>query len=78
MKALQKYPDYDVVANTEIASGGDLVLDSEISHDEVLGVVQDSLEAAGSVGDAFDMIGDFLPGLPVVSVIDHAPNSAIR
>ena len=67
--ALEKYPNIEILGNSELASLHDSVIDSGISNSEIEGVIRDGLDQAEAVDGVLDHIGDFLPGLPVVIVI---------
>lgn len=67
-EALDRYPDFKIVANTELAEMSPDILDSGFTEEELVETVKDSLEAAESIGGALDTVGNFLPGLPLVLV----------
>lgn len=69
LDTLERYPEYQIVGSTELAAQHPEVIDAGLSDSDLSEVVSESLEAAGDVGNALDVVGDILPGLPLMVVI---------
>ena len=69
LNALERYPQYEVIGSSELAAQHPDVIDAGLSDAELTDTVAESLEAAGEIGGALDVVGDFLPGLPLIFVV---------
>ena len=68
-EALEKYPQFQIVGNEELAAAHPGVVDAGLTEDEIAETVSGALEEAAGIGDTLDIVGDFLPGLPLVFVL---------
>jgi hypothetical protein len=69
LDALERYPDYQVIGSSELAAQHSSVIDSGLTDSDLAETVGESLEAAGDIGGALDVAGDFFPGLPIMFVV---------
>ena len=68
VRALERYPEYQIIGSSELAAQHPDVIDAGMSDADIAETVGESFEAAGEVGEALDIVGDILPGLPIIFV----------